>query len=564
MEELTKAVTLTIELDESDPIITRTLRVPMSCTFAQLHDIIQTTFGWMDYHLYAFTLTKHALILEANMDEDIVDLRKPLETKLASHVCLSDVLEPKDTFIYEYDMGDGWQHNITVGEIVTQAEDYPVLVSWKENNACEDAGGIYGFYEKQEIINDPHHPEHEFMVDWMEMQHIDFDPEIVREELQFILKPGLPEAFDPDDIDDPLEFLLEALDEVFDLVMEDTLFIIDFLGTTYYVWFHDGDETRNIRIFESKEDCALACLDQSVHELIHPLFTNALILDYPDYEDEYDDEPSYTYRSFGKEMELEDVLDFTARLCDLLCPLVLKIEEEIDLDYFPDYHEEQAAVHIAVDQEGFVEVNTIDFPMKLEVVKSVLSEAEQAQVLQSKVNTEALTVSIFPIPNLLHDEVEEDYVFAMILKGKRTQTVKIFERKDLSTLAVYIKEELLEYMLENGKPKHLYCDDERVRMMLHELCKSIKLPLDYKRLDSKLGTILYDIAMEMYNDSDLFDPEYLSSLDDRLSELESMDEAKLKPILKKASRYVAYIDYLADFDMDAYSYKESDEDDDLL
>lgn len=540
MEQI-KAITLTIDLVGSNPLITRTVRVPLICTFEQLHNIIQTVFGWMDYHLYEFVLPNHALSLVSKQHEDMSEMQGAMNFKYANEATLEEVITSEDMITYIYDFGDDWKHTIIVGEVVVQDEDYPVLLTWQEDNACENAGGISGYYEKCEIMKNHNHPEHEWIKEWMRMEHVEFDPEIVKEELRLIMEEF---PFSLLDIENPLEFLMEALDQVYDFVIEDTLFMIDFSNERYYVWFHDGTETRNIRIFESKEDCALVCLDQNDTELINPLFMNGLILDYPDYVDEEEEEPSYSYRAFGKNMELEEVLDFTAKLCDLLCPFVQKVEEDLDLDFFPDYHEEQAAIHMEVDDNGIVEVNTIDFPMKLEMSKASISQAEQNAIKQIKGNGEHLYTTILPIANLLHDEIEEDFVYAWMMKGEHTEYFKIFERKDMEALAMFIKDELLAYIKSNGKPSHLYCDDERIRTILHELCKKIKLPLDFKQLESEALEKLYDQMMVLHNDPALYDSEFLSTIDDMIENAQDMEDHILQPLLRKAARYLSYDNYI--------------------
>ena len=57
-----------IELLDTDPLIWREVEVPTSITLKVLHDIIQITMGWLDYHLWEFTIGKQAYGLP--MDED--------------------------------------------------------------------------------------------------------------------------------------------------------------------------------------------------------------------------------------------------------------------------------------------------------------------------------------------------------------------------------------------------------------------------------------------------------------------------------------------------------------
>jgi hypothetical protein len=48
--------TVRIELRDTDPLIWREVEVPTSVTLKVLHDIIQITMGWLDQHLWEFTI----------------------------------------------------------------------------------------------------------------------------------------------------------------------------------------------------------------------------------------------------------------------------------------------------------------------------------------------------------------------------------------------------------------------------------------------------------------------------------------------------------------------------
>lgn len=49
---------LTIALLDTDPLIWREVEVPTSITLKALHDIVQITMGWLDDHLWEFTIGK--------------------------------------------------------------------------------------------------------------------------------------------------------------------------------------------------------------------------------------------------------------------------------------------------------------------------------------------------------------------------------------------------------------------------------------------------------------------------------------------------------------------------
>ena len=45
---------LYVSIREVEPAIWRRLRVPAELTLAELHDVLQVAFGWLNYHLHDF------------------------------------------------------------------------------------------------------------------------------------------------------------------------------------------------------------------------------------------------------------------------------------------------------------------------------------------------------------------------------------------------------------------------------------------------------------------------------------------------------------------------------
>jgi hypothetical protein len=82
----------------------------------------------------------------------------------------------KSKFIYEYDFGDDWEHEIEVVKIGPPAEGvkYPVCLAGKLACPPEDCGGVWGYYEKLEVLKNPKHKDYEELIEWMGKK---FDPE---------------------------------------------------------------------------------------------------------------------------------------------------------------------------------------------------------------------------------------------------------------------------------------------------------------------------------------------------------------------------------------------------
>lgn len=170
VDSFTEIATLRIELKDSDPLIWRMVEVPTSITLKVLHDIVQITMGWLDYHLWEFVIAGQTYGLL--MDEDWGTTPR----KVAAKVRLRDVLSPGTTGIaYAYDFGDNWEHRLIVSDVRPgePGVSYPRFVAGERDCPPEDCGGIPGFYEMLEARADPAHPDHAEISEWLE----DYDPD---------------------------------------------------------------------------------------------------------------------------------------------------------------------------------------------------------------------------------------------------------------------------------------------------------------------------------------------------------------------------------------------------
>lgn len=215
---------LKITLRGSKPPIWRRVAVPSDIRLSDLHYVIQIVMGWENSHLHQFVVrnTKPRPApdelrklfqneqwdkLEECMRRDrcISDIRFELEDiEDEKKVKLSELAPAvKSKFIYEYDFGDNWDHNIEVVKIVPPDEGvkYPVCLAGKFACPPDDCGGLWGYYEKLEILKNPKHDDYEDTIEWM---GDDFDPEhfnleAINAELA-TLRSGKSRPWDPRDI----------------------------------------------------------------------------------------------------------------------------------------------------------------------------------------------------------------------------------------------------------------------------------------------------------------------------------------------------------------------------
>ncbi len=145
------------------PPIWRRVQVPRDITLADLHDVIQATFGWMGGHLHQFEIGETYY-----GDPSVLDDGFGPRTHNEARTRLGQLVNRSvNRFFYTYDFDDKWQHEIKVEKTLPAAPDvdYPALTGGRRRAPPEDCAGVPGFAMLVEAINDESHPEHEEMCD---------------------------------------------------------------------------------------------------------------------------------------------------------------------------------------------------------------------------------------------------------------------------------------------------------------------------------------------------------------------------------------------------------------
>ena len=149
------------------PPVWRRILIPSDITFLELHYIIQAAFGWYNEHLFKFQHRPYdrewtVEIPEDNGEhqssgEDFLGMMGMFgfgpEQKDARTTKVWSFLKPKhlDKFVYIYDFGDDWVHDITIEEVSTnEASLLPSCIDGKGACPPEDCGGPWGYQEMKE------------------------------------------------------------------------------------------------------------------------------------------------------------------------------------------------------------------------------------------------------------------------------------------------------------------------------------------------------------------------------------------------------------------------------
>ncbi|TDD59326.1 plasmid pRiA4b ORF-3 family protein [Kribbella antibiotica] len=205
-----------VELDETEPLLWRRLELASDLYLNEIHDIIQTAFGWTDSHLHEFA--SGAAYYDRTSEHYLCPFQvEEGETGVPENeVRLDEVLaQPGDELFYLYDFGDDWLHNLKLESVQPRDESAPraICVGGELPGPGEDCGGVGG-YELIRAAIDPDHPDHVAAVaEYVSRYGDDADP-----------RPYAPTPFDAKsinrqlvalsnkaDLPGPLEAFVEAI-----------------------------------------------------------------------------------------------------------------------------------------------------------------------------------------------------------------------------------------------------------------------------------------------------------------------------------------------------------------
>ena len=140
-----RAFQMKITLRGMKPPVWRRFFVPEDMTFNDLADVLIVVMGWSGSHLSAFELPKSGMNIMANPWSDD-------ETQFGERngktVKLSQFLPEEKKFIFVYDMGDNWEHEVVIEDV---RENYPALypavLAYEGNCPPDDCGGVWNYMD---------------------------------------------------------------------------------------------------------------------------------------------------------------------------------------------------------------------------------------------------------------------------------------------------------------------------------------------------------------------------------------------------------------------------------
>ena len=120
--------------------------------------------GWENAHLHQFIIRGEKYSHHKYEPEEFLG-----ETFDEGKFKIGKLLQTGEKFIYEYDFGDSWEHELIVEEVQQLNERLPHAVCLAGERACppEDCGGPFRYGEFLAAIKDSKHPEHQELLQWI-------------------------------------------------------------------------------------------------------------------------------------------------------------------------------------------------------------------------------------------------------------------------------------------------------------------------------------------------------------------------------------------------------------
>ncbi len=171
---------LKIDLCNISPAIWREFIIPSDLTLENLHVVIQTVMGWTNSHLHQYIKdgTYYTVRYESDDYWDELGCVDYKGMKICDLLC-----NKGDIIQYLYDLGDSWMHSLELTDIIDSPSfddpdnaDFHYLECLAGERRCppEDCGGIGGFYEILNILQNPSHEKYESYIVWLGKN---YDPE---------------------------------------------------------------------------------------------------------------------------------------------------------------------------------------------------------------------------------------------------------------------------------------------------------------------------------------------------------------------------------------------------
>jgi len=177
---------LRVSLRYIKPPIWRRVLVPDNWLLGDLHPVLVAVMGWGGYHMHAFRFGGGFNPTEYSTPQMVIECGPRVQDE--NQVFLSALIRrPAQTFSYEYDFGDSWQHEVKVEKILPYDPRVALPVCLAGARACppEDCGSFPGYVEVLRVLERAQTPEDRQLREWAGSYDPEqFDLEAINRRLQ--------------------------------------------------------------------------------------------------------------------------------------------------------------------------------------------------------------------------------------------------------------------------------------------------------------------------------------------------------------------------------------------
>lgn len=165
-----QALELEVSLELHTPCKRRII-VPENLNFYQFHNVLQNCFAWQDCHLHQYVVAVDSKgyptkIIVPPYDE--MEDYPGVQIQSSTDITLAEVFASRKMIVYEYDFGDDWLHTIELCRAIEDCrEPYPRCIAAEGDAPPEDCGGPGGFAHMMSVLENPKHPEHADISEWI-------------------------------------------------------------------------------------------------------------------------------------------------------------------------------------------------------------------------------------------------------------------------------------------------------------------------------------------------------------------------------------------------------------
>ena len=170
---------LRVSLRYIKPPIWRRVLVPDNWLLGELHPLLVAVMGWGGYHMHAFRFGGGFNPTEYSTRQMVIECGMRLQDESQVLLC-SLIRRQGQTFSYEYDFGDSWQHEVKVEKILPHDPSVALPVCLAGARACppEDCGSFPGYANVLRVLEKAETPEDRELRKWVgsyDPEHFDLD-----------------------------------------------------------------------------------------------------------------------------------------------------------------------------------------------------------------------------------------------------------------------------------------------------------------------------------------------------------------------------------------------------